>query len=192
MKLFILTVAALFATTSSLFAQHDLVGHTFSNPNIMQKMINDAMKDVDKKIDSVRTEAIAKKEKEKGRKLNAAETKEIEEDIKKAKDQMAAAKNSVKMAVSMEFINDKEAVMRMKMSVDEAVLKQAGVSWAKRKAMKAGIALMPSSEKVKYTVSGNNIIIPDDKKPDTLRISDDGKYITGKMDEIQFKLTRTK
>ena len=51
---------------------------------------------------------------------------------------------------------------------------------------------MPSSEKVKYTVSGNNIIIPDDKKPDTLRISDDGKYITGKMDEIQFKLTRTK
>ena len=192
MKLFILTVAALFATTSSLFAQHDLVGHTFSNPNIMQKMINDAMKDIDKKIDSVRTEAIAKKEKEKGRKLNTAETKEIEEDIKKAKDQMAAAKNSVKMAISMEFINDKEAVMRMKMSVDEAVLKQAGVSWAKRKAMKAGIALMPSSEKVKYTVSGNNIIIPDDKKPDTLRISDDGKYITGKMDEIQFKLTRTK
>ena len=192
MKHFILTVAALFATTSSLFAQHDLVGHTFSNPNIMQKMINDAMKDIDKKIDSVRTEAIAKKEKEKGRKLNVAETKEIEEDIKKAKDQMAAAKNSVKMAVSMEFINDKEAVMRMKMSVDEAVLKQAGVSWAKRKAMKAGIALMPSSEKVKYTVSGNNIIIPDDKKPDTLRISDDGKYITGKMDEIQFKLTRTK
>ena len=192
MKLFILTVAALFATTSSLFAQHDLVGHTFSNPNIMQKMINDAMKDIDKKIDSVRTEAIAKKEKEKGRKLNTAETKEIEEDIKKAKDHMAAAKNSVKMAISMEFINDKEAVMRMKMSVDEAVLKQAGVSWAKRKAMKAGIALMPSSEKVKYTVSGNNIIIPDDKKPDTLRISDDGKYITGKMDEIQFKLTRTK
>lgn len=192
MKHFILTVAALFATTSSLFAQHDLVGHTFSNPNIMQKMINDAMKDIDKKIDSVRTEAIAKKEKEKGRKLNAAETKEIEEDIKKAKDQMAAAKNSVKMAISMEFINDKEAVMRMKMSVDEAVLKQAGVSWAKRKAMKAGIALMPSSEKVKYTVSGNNIIIPDDKEPDTLRISDDGKYITGKMDEIQFKLTRTK
>ena len=70
-------------------------------------------------------------------------------------------------------------------------LKNAGIGWAKRKALKSAIALLPSSQKMKYSVKDNLIICSDGSDKDTLTISADGKYLYGKMDEkTKFKLMR--
>jgi hypothetical protein len=62
--------------------------------------------------------------------------------------------------------------------------------------MKAALAVMPKSHKGTYVVKGNMIIMTDkeDNDKDTMNISQDGKYITGKLDKKDrpFKLTRTK
>jgi hypothetical protein len=56
----------------------------------------------------------------------------------------------------------------------------------------AACAIAPS-EKCKYTVKGNMIITEEGNEKDTMFLSDDGKYLTGKIDEdMTFKLTRTK
>ena len=98
---------------------------------------------------------------------------------------------STKTSVTATFKSDKEMEMQMKFQMDDDALKNAGVSWAKRKAIKAAIALLPSKEKMQYTVQGNLIICSDGTDKDTLTISDDGKYLYGKMDDkTKFKLTR--
>ena len=63
----------------------------------------------------------------------------------------------------------------------------------KRKALKAAIALIPSTEKSSYIVKDNLVImIDDDEGNDTLRLSNDGKYLFGKFDKkTDYKLTRT-
>lgn len=191
MKRIILLVIIGMAAYSAA-AQKDLTGRVYSNPNIMDKVMSQTMKDIDQKMDSVKTAAYAEKEKEKGRKMTADEKAKVDEDVKKALEMMTAFQKGMKTAVSIEFKSDKEVVQRMKISIDEEVLKAAGIGWAKRKAMKAALALAPSSEKGTYRQSGDLIIISDKEDSDTLRISNDGKHLYGHMDEMSFTLTRTK
>lgn len=185
--LFMLTVNAM-----SVFAQINLTGREYYNPNIMAAEMNEMMKDADKKLAEVRAEAIAKGEKKLGRKLNQQELAEIDKKVKEGQDMMNAMKKGMKTAITITFKNDKELVMKADMKMDEAVMKAAGIGWAKRKLMKAAMAVMPA-QKGKYVVKGNTIYIDEGgNERDTLYISNDGKQLYGKMDNKKFTLNRTK
>ena len=118
---------------------------------------------------------------------------EIEKTLQEAKAKADAAMKGIKTAVTVEFKTETQAIMKMDMKVNEEALKQAGVNWAKRKALRAILAIAPSSEKTTYVVKGNLVIMSPTDEPDTLRISNDGKYLYGKFDkDFEVKLTRTK
>ena len=173
-----------------LRAQTDMTGRVYYNPNIMYDNMDKTLGEM---MPEAKAEAIAKKEKEKGRKLTEAEEAEIDKKVQESLKMAQTVMKGIKNETTIEFKSDKEAVMKFNMKVNEEALKTAGVSWAKRKALKAAIALAPSSEKAKYIVKGNLIIMDPNDDPDTLRLSDDGKYLYGKFDKnTNFKLTRTK
>lgn len=192
MKHFLLTTLMALIMGISAYGQTNLTGRVYYNANIMASEFDEKLKELDKEIASKRTETIAAMEKKKGRKLTAAEeaelNKELNQAMNKAKTMM---KEGMKTAVTMEFKSAKEVVMKMEMKVDDAVLKAAGVSWIKRKAMKAAMALSPS-QKETYVVKGNQVIIGTGKDQDTMTLSADGKTLTGTMDGKKFTLTRTK
>lgn len=190
-RLFLATLAVVWATLTAT-AQTDLTGLVYSNPNILATLIKDVAKEIDSKMDSIRTAAITEKEQKKGRKLTAEELAEVENDVAKAREMMEAMKKGMKMSVGVEFKSPTEVVMTNKTSLDDNALKAAGVSWVKRKAMKAALALAPTTAKDIYVVKGNHVIVGKKNDTDTLRISNDGKYLYGKMDKTKFTLTRTK
>ena len=164
-------------------AQTSLVGRVYQNPNIMDDVMSTALKEVNTKSDSVRKEAIAKKEKELGRKMKAEELAELDKELKDAMEKAKVASKAVKTAITFTFQDETNAVMNMKMSIDEEALKLIGVSWAKRKAMKAALAIAPENQKCTYVREGNMIITSDDKDKDTLMLSDDGTKLYGEMEK---------
>ena len=164
-------------------AQTSLVGRVYQNPNIMDDVMSTALKEVNTKSDSVRKEAIAKKEKELGRKMKAEELAELDKELKDAMEKAKVASKAVKTAITFTFQDETNAVMNMKMSIDEEALKLIGVSWAKRKAMKAALAIAPENQKCTYVREGNMIITSDDKDKDTLMLSDDGTKLYGAMEK---------
>lgn len=193
-----LLVAVLLLTMNCL-AQSDLTGRVYHNPSIMKDMLRQEVKDFDKKMDESLSEAkkkaVEKFEKEKGRKPNAQKLADIDKSVNEALAQAnAMMDNAMKTAVTVEFTDATHLVMKMDMSVDDAILKAAGVSWLKRKAMKAALALAPKSQKGTYVVKGNQIFIDDGSADkDTMTVSADGKYLYGKMDKkTKFTLTRSK
>ena len=98
----------------------------------------------------------------------------------------------MKTAITVTFKDESTVVMKTDMKIEDQALKSAGVGWAKRKLIHAACAISPS-EKVKYTVKGDMIILDDGKVLDTMYLSNDGKTLTGKMDqEMSFTLTRSK
>ena len=83
--------------------------------------------------------------------------------------------------------------MSVDMSISDDAMKAAGIGWLKRKAMKAAMAIAPSSQKVSYVIQGDLVICSDGKEKDTLRLSKDRQFIYGKMDEkTPFTLKPTK
>lgn len=174
-------------------AQTNLAGRIYHHPNIMADEMNKLVKEGTTEMEKARKEAIAKGEEKKGRKLTEKELAELDKQLAEAKKMMEALKKGMKVAITVTFSDEKKLVMKMDTKIDDDVMKAAGIPWAKRKLMKAAMAMAPSSQKGTYTVSGNNIYVQDGKELDTLRLSDDGKYLYGKMDEkTKFKLTRTK
>ena len=176
-------------------AQTNMAGRTYHNPNIIADMMNDATKDLDKKVAEARTKGIAEAEKKKGRKLTDEEIAKLDAEIKKKLADMEIMKKGMKMAITVEFKDDKNVVLKQDTKVSDAALKAAGYGWLKRKAMKAALAVAPSSQKGTYIVKNNMVIMADkDNEKDTLNISQDGKYITGKLDKKDrpFKLLRIK
>lgn len=172
-------------------AQTSLVGRVYYHPNIMADEMKNMQNEVDSKLDETIKEEMAKAEKKKGRPLTAEEKTEVKKKVEEARKVAEALMKSTKTAITVTFKTENELSMQMKMQVDDEALKNAGISWAKRKALKAAIALLPSSQKMKYSVKDNLIICSDGKEKDTLTVSDDGKYLYGKMDEkTKFKLTR--
>lgn len=175
-------------------AQTSLAGHSYHHPNIMVDAMNDATKDMDKKIAEAKKKTIAEGEKKKGRKLTADEIAKIDKELKEKVEQINAMKKGMKTALTIEFVDNKNLVIRPDIKIDDAALKAAGMGWLKRKALKAALALAPKSEKGTYIVKGNMVIMTDsNNEKDTMTISQDGKYLTGKFDaKTPFKLTRTK
>jgi len=178
----------------SAYAQNDFVGRVYENKNILADEMNKAMKDADTDLAKARTEALAKAEKKKGRKLTAEEEAELDKQLAEARKMLDAMKKGMSTKVGVEFKSATDLVMRMDMKISDEALKAAGISWVKRKAMKAALAIAPKSQKATYVVNGNMIICDDgSKEKDTLTVSADGKYLYGKMDEkTKFRLTRTK
>ena len=156
--------------------------------------MNDATKDMDKKIAEAKKKTIAEGEKKKGRKLTADEIAKIDKELKEKVEQINAMKKGMRTALTIEFVDNKNLVIRPDIKIDDAALKAAGMGWLKRKALKAALALAPKSEKGTYIVKGNMVIMTDsNNEKDTMTISQDGKYLTGKFDaKTPFKLTRTK
>lgn len=188
----IIAFIALMMANASVSAQTSLKGRVYHNPNIMEKVMNQEA-DIDKEIAEARAKAIAKKEKEKGRKLTQKEIAELDKAMADAKKQAQIAKKALTMALTIEFTSATDVVMKQKTKVDDDALKTMGVGWLKRKAIKASIALMPESHKVKYEVKGNKVIIIDDKERDTLTLSNDGKTLSGTFDkDTKYTLKRTK
>ena len=191
MKKGLLLIVLLLAPCSlPLIQAQSLVGRTYYNANILADKMNDA---INKALPEAKAEKIAEMEKEKGRKLTDAEKAEVEKNLKEAQTKADAVIKGMKTAVTVEFKTETQAVMKMDVQISEEAMKQAGVSWAKRKAVKAALALAPTTEKAKYVVKGNLVILDPEDEPDTLRLSDDGKYLYGKFDQkTNIKLTRTK
>ena len=167
-----------------------LVGRVYSNPNIMAGEIEKKLKEID--IEKEKKDAIAKAEEERGRKLTDKEIAEIDEKTEEAMKMAEALTKGMSVAISVEFKNETDAIYRMKTRIDEEVLKMAGVSWVKRKALKAALAMAPESEKGTYIVQGDLVIFNPENDADTLRLSPDRKQISGLMDkETPFTLTLT-
>lgn len=190
-RLFLVTVSLIASCSlSPLLAQTDLKGRIYHNPNIMA----DAMKkEIDNSWTEAKSQAIAKIEKEKGRKMTDEEKAEFNKKEPEARKKMNEIMNGMRIGITVEFKSDKQAVMKLDMKMNDEVMKQAGIGWVKRKAMQAAMAVLPSSEKVEYVMKDNLVIFDPDDEPDTLRLSDDGKFIFGKFEKkTDFKLTRTK
>jgi hypothetical protein len=173
-------------------AQTSLAGRSYHHPNIMADAMKDATKDLDKKIAEAKKKAIAEGEKKKGRKLTAEETAKIDKELKEKVEKVNAIKKGMKTAITIEFIDDKKIVLKPDIKINDDALKAAGMGWLKRKALKAALAIAPSSEKDTYVVKGNKVIIGTGKDQDVMTLSADGKTITGEMDGKKFTLTRTK
>ena len=131
-------------------AQTSLAGHSYHHPNIMVDAMNDATKDMDKKIAEAKKKTIAEGEKKKGRKLTADEIAKIDKELKEKVEQINAMKKGMKTALTIEFVDNKNLVIRPDIKIDDAALKAAGMGWLKRKALKAALALAPKSEKGTY------------------------------------------
>ena len=189
----LLAIAAAMMFAMNLQAQNSLVGRTFYNANIMTDALNEATKDMDKKVQDAKAEEIAKLEKKEGRKATRAEIAEIDAKMQKAQKMMEAMTKGMTTELTVTFKTEKEAVTKANISVSDEALKNAGIGWMKRKTLKAAIALIPSTEKSSYIVKDNLVImIDDDEGNDTLRLSNDGKYLFGKFDKkTDYKLTRT-
>ena len=186
----IIAFIALMMANVSASAQTSLNGRVYHHPNIMEKVME---ADLDKEIAEARAKAIAKKEKEKGRKLTQKETAELDKAIAEAKKQAEAAKKALTVAITIEFTSATDVVRKQNTKVDDDALKNMGVGWLKRKALKASLALAPDSHKAKYEVKGNKVIVIDGKDRDTLMLSNDGKTLSGLFDKnTKYTLKRTK
>ena len=192
MKQIIVAIAVALMAAINVSAQ-SLAGRVYQNPNIMAEEMQGKLKTLSEKKVEAKTKAYEKFEKEKGHKPNAEEKAKLDKEVDDAIVKAETILKGMVTKVSVEFKTEKDAVMKMDVKIDEGALKAAGIGWLKRKALKAALAVAPSSEKAKYVVKGNMVIFDEDDDKDTLRLNNDGKYLYGKLDKkTNFKLTRTK
>ena len=191
-QLFTLVALLLIGCTTTVWGQTDLSGRIYHHPNVLADKLNEATKDVNK--EQLRQKGIAKAEKKKGRKLTAAEKAEVDKELEKTIKTIEAMKKGVTTAITVEFKDKKNMVLKADIKVSDEAMKAAGIGWLKRKAMKAALAVAPSSEKGTYVVKGQQVIMTDKEgEKDTLMLSQDGQYLSGKMDkDTPFKLKRKK
>lgn len=188
----IIAFIALMMASASASAQTSLKGRVYYHPNIMEQAMGPEV-DIDKKIAEARANAIAKKEKEKGRKLTKEEIAKLDKETANARKQAEVLKKALTVAITVEFTSATDVIMSQKTKIDDDALKKMGVGWFKRKALKAALALSPESQKEKYEVKGNKVFFIDGKDRDTLTLSNDGKTLSGELDkDTKFTLKRTK
>lgn len=188
----IIAFIVLMMASASASAQTSLKGRVYYHPNIMEQAMGPEV-DIDKKIAEARANAIAKKEKEKGRKLTKEEIAKLDKETANARKQAEVLKKALTVAITVEFTSATDVIMSQKTKIDDDALKKMGVGWFKRKALKAALALSPESQKEKYEVKGNKVFFIDGKDRDTLTLSNDGKTLSGELDkDTKFTLKRTK
>ena len=187
----ILAVVAMM-TMMTVNAQ-SLAGRTYYNANILAGELNKKLKEVDQKIPEIKAKGYAEFEKKNGRKPTAAEKAKLEKEINEKVAQAKAIAKGMTTAITVEFKTEKNVVMKADIKISDDAMKAAGIGWLKRKAMKAALAVAPSSNKATYVMKGDLIILDDGEEKDTLRLSSDGKFLYGKFEkDVNFKLTRTK
>ena len=192
MNRIIMLVVVAMMTMMTVNAQN-LTGRTYYNANILAGEMDKKIKEVEQKIPQIKAEGYAKFEKKNGRQPTAAEKAKLEKEVNEAVAQAKALAKGMTTAITVEFKTAKDAVMKADIKISEDALKAAGIGWLKRKALKAALAVAPSSDKVTYVVKGDLIIVDDGEEKDTLRMSSDGKYLYGKFEkDVNFKLTRTR
>ena len=170
-----------------------LAGRTYYNANILAGELNKKLKEVDQKIPEIKAKGYAKFEEKNGRKPTEAEKAKLEKELNEKVAQAKILAKGASTAITVQFKTEKDVVTKADVKVSDDAMKAAGIGWLKRKAMKAALAVAPSSSKATYVVKGNLIIIDDGEEKDTLRLSTDGKYLYGKFEkDINFKLTRKK
>ena len=87
----IIAFIALMMASSIASAQTSLKGRVYYHPNIMEQAMGPEV-DIDKKIAEARANAIAKKEKEKGRKLTKEEIAKLDKETANARKQAEGGK----------------------------------------------------------------------------------------------------
>lgn len=188
-KLILMAVVALM-TTMNVQAQTSLVGREYYCDNVMAGELKSLIADA-------KTESVKQMEKELGRKLTNEEMKKIDAEMKNQPKELSVVEKGTKMSMKLSFTNATEMKMTAKMSMTDEAMKAMGISWVKRKAFKAMMAMMPS-EDVNYTIKNNLLIYTESGQKDTLRISPDGKHLYGvyrdkeKGKDFKYTLTRTK
>lgn len=188
MRNIILTLMVWMAMAVS--AQENLSGRVYHHPNILADEINQTIKEAKADVNKMRADAIAKAEAKKERKLTDSELKEVDKRVEEGLKMLEAMRTGMKTAVTVTFKDEKNFVMKTDMKIEDSALKAAGVSWAKRKMIKLATNIMPA-QKGTYEVKGNQVFVYDGEETDTLRLSTDGKYLYGKLDDNKkFKLTR--
>jgi len=174
-------------------AQTDLAGRVYYNANIMEPLMAEAVKDLDKKMAEERQKAVTDFEEENGRKPTEKDLEDIDHKLKEARAIAEAMKKGLSTAVTITFKDASRLVMKFDMKFSDDALKAVGMGWLKRKAIKAALAVAPKSQKGTYCVQGNAVIIENGEDKDTMMLSDDGRFLSGMMDEkTPFKLSRTK
>ncbi len=175
----IMALCAMMAMACHVNAQGKLTEQTFSNPNIFAS----ALGKMDSEITNQRAKAISNAEKKKGRKLTSEEMAKVDKAIAEARKKAAALKDGISMGITVTFLSDTELKMHNDIRVNDEALKATGMGWLKRKALKASLSVMPKTMKEKYLRKGQLIIISPDDDPDTLRLSTDGRQLTGRFDK---------
>ena len=158
----VLGIVLRFGLGGAVQAQTSLAGRTYRSANMFMEML---MKD---KGDEV-NEKLKDPEKR----------KEFQEKMGKA----------MSMYTIVIFKTDATLTMKSTAYIDEDLLKQAGVGWAKRKLMKVAFKAMNHEEDMPYRVQGSLVIAGKGSETDTLRLSTDGKQLT--MTEKKDKKTET-
>ena len=90
----IIAFIALMMASSIASAQTSLKGRVYYHPNIMEQAMGPEV-DIDKKIAEARANAIAKKEKEKGRKLTKEEIAKLDKETANARKQAEVLKKAL-------------------------------------------------------------------------------------------------
>lgn len=186
-------IAVMMFCTVMASAQTDLAGRVYYNANIMEPLMAEAVKDLDKKMAEERQKAVTDFEEENGRKPTEKDLEDIDHKLNEARAIAEAMKKGLSTAVTITFKDASRLVMKFDMKFSDDALKAVGMGWLKRKAIKAALAVAPKSQKGTYYVQGNAVIIENGEDKDTMMLSDDGRFLSGMMDEkTPFKLSRTK
>lgn len=191
MKYVIISSLLLVVCSVTTFGQGGLKGRVYYSGDIIAEKLDAAVKEIEQNRPQLRAEAICKLEEKKGRKLNAAEMGSIDSELDEKLEKAKLKRASTSMSLTITFTRDNELAMKPNEKIDDEVLKQAGLNWIKRKSLMVTSMMTTKSNKVTFFRKGNQIITKAET-PDTLQISEDGKFIYGKFDGIPFTLTRTK
>ena len=160
-----------------------LTGQVFGNPNISNMTPEQFVANVQSRAE--------KREKELGRELTEADIEKLAEDMAQGMGTLKSIQLLSTISVTVKFLPDSKAEMKMKVKLKEDLLKDAGVSWIQRKTMKTMLGMLSNTVKERYVRKGNLIIISPGKDPDTLRLSPDGRKLYGKIEEgFPYTLTR--
>ena len=137
-------------------AQTSLVGRTYRSANMFMEMM----------------------QKEGGDKLS-----EKLKDPEKQKEFQQKMGKAMSMYTTVIFKTDATLTMKSAAYIDDNLMKQAGISWAKRKLMKVLFKAMNHEEEMPYRVQGRLVIAGKAGDLDTLHLSADGKQLTMKKTE---------
>ena len=158
----------------------------------MKGQFKEIVSQISSKKDSLRLAAYQEERKKRGRELTEEEKQNVNKKIDEEMELLKHLETAMKVAIKVEFKSESDLIMYMKVTIDEEILKKAKVSWTKRKAIKAALALAPQKEKDTYIRQNNLIIVGKAKDTDTLKLSDDGKYIYGTFEKNKpFRLVRS-